>query len=136
VDDTLLIPHILSHCRRRRSRPFLSKSAYLTRQTITFYPSAIITMGKKDAVRPRVVCCAIPVARAAGKILLVTSRKHESWVLPKGGWEPTDGTLEAAAQREAIEEGPAFVICARCALASYDPLPFAALFHVVPCRSL
>ncbi|KIJ52520.1 hypothetical protein M422DRAFT_223076 [Sphaerobolus stellatus SS14] len=61
-------------------------------------------MGKKDAVRPRVVCCAIPVARAAGKVLLITSRKHNQWVFPKGGWETTDKTLEAAAQREAIEE--------------------------------
>ncbi|KAF8591052.1 hypothetical protein K439DRAFT_1328137 [Ramaria rubella] len=62
-------------------------------------------MGKKDAPRPRVVCCAIPVARAAGKILIITSRKRDDhWVFPKGGWEPTDRTLEAAAQREAVEE--------------------------------
>lgn len=103
------------------------------------------SMGKKDAVRPRVVCCAIPVARATGKILLITSRKRpDSWVceshflhrrrrlhlsprrapygrvhntpltlastVPKGGWEPTDRTLEAAAQREAVEEGPALSV--------------------------
>lgn len=26
--------------------------------------------------------------------------------VPKGGWEPTDEQLEAAASREAFEEGP------------------------------
>ncbi|KAF8525775.1 NUDIX hydrolase domain-like protein [Hysterangium stoloniferum] len=61
-------------------------------------------MGKGDTTRPRVVCCAIPVARAAGKVLVITSRKRQHWVFPKGGWEPTDKTLEAAAQREAFEE--------------------------------
>ncbi|KAL1949325.1 hypothetical protein VTO73DRAFT_8206 [Trametes versicolor] len=43
--------------------------------------------------------------RAAGKVLVITSRKRpNNWVLPKGGWEPTDGVLEAAASREALEE--------------------------------
>ncbi|KAG6919180.1 hypothetical protein DXG01_008478 [Tephrocybe rancida] len=64
-------------------------------------------MGTKGRAVPRVVCCAIPIARAAGKILVVTSRKRpDSWVLPKGGWEPSDVQLEAAASREALEEGP------------------------------
>ncbi|KAG6840579.1 hypothetical protein C0991_005719 [Blastosporella zonata] len=63
-------------------------------------------MGTKGRAVPRVVCCAIPIARAAGKILVVTSRKRpDSWVLPKGGWEPSDVQLEAAASREALEEG-------------------------------
>ncbi|KAI0784219.1 NUDIX hydrolase domain-like protein [Abortiporus biennis] len=62
-------------------------------------------MSNKGRSTPRVVCCAIPIARAAGKVLLVTSRKRkDSWVLPKGGWEPSDGVLEAAASREALEE--------------------------------
>lgn len=62
-------------------------------------------MGKKDAVRPRVVCCAIPIARSAGKVLVITSRKRNgNWLMPKGGWEPVDKTLEAAATREALEE--------------------------------
>jgi len=61
-------------------------------------------MGKERST-PRVVCCAIPIARAAGKVLIVTSRKRaDKWVLPKGGWEVTDQTLEAAASREALEE--------------------------------
>jgi len=59
----------------------------------------------KGRSTPRVVCCAIPISRAAGKVLIVSSRKRsDHWVLPKGGWEPTDGVLEAAASREALEE--------------------------------
>lgn len=62
-------------------------------------------MGTKGRSVPRIVCCAIPISRAAGKILIVTSRKRPNiWVLPKGGWEPSDGVLEAAAMREALEE--------------------------------
>ncbi|KAF9267968.1 hypothetical protein L218DRAFT_1058016 [Marasmius fiardii PR-910] len=62
-------------------------------------------MGNKGRSVPRVVCCAIPIARAAGKILVVTSRKRpDSWVLPKGGWESSDVKLENAALREAFEE--------------------------------
>ncbi|KAF8606586.1 hypothetical protein BDV93DRAFT_520868 [Ceratobasidium sp. AG-I] len=62
-------------------------------------------MGRADATRPRTVCCAIPIARPTNKVLLVTSRKRpHQWVLPKGGWETTDPSLEAAACREAFEE--------------------------------
>jgi len=63
------------------------------------------SMGTKGRAVPRVVCCAIPISRAAGKVLVVTSRKRPHfWVLPKGGWEPSDVQLEAAAEREALEE--------------------------------
>jgi len=63
-------------------------------------------MGTKGREVPRVVCCAIPITSAAGKVLVITSRKRQDlWVLPKGGWEPTDVILEAAASREALEEG-------------------------------
>ncbi|PVF98052.1 hypothetical protein CPB86DRAFT_705905 [Serendipita vermifera] len=62
-------------------------------------------MGKKDAIRPRTVCCAIPILRATSKVLLITSRKKaDHWVLPKGGFEAADVSLEAAACREALEE--------------------------------
>jgi len=62
-------------------------------------------LGSKGRAVPRVVCCAIPIARAAGKVLVVTSRKQpNNWLLPKGGWEPSDVELEAAASREALEE--------------------------------
>jgi len=98
-------------------------------------------MGNKGREVPRVVCCAIPLASAAGKVLVITSRKRQDlWVcaslscpppslplsaissfvcvdpwsltigsslspVPKGGYEVTDGVLEAAASREALEEG-------------------------------
>ncbi|KAH7913536.1 NUDIX hydrolase domain-like protein [Hygrophoropsis aurantiaca] len=62
-------------------------------------------MGTKGRDVPRVVCCAIPIASAAGKVLIITSRKRQDlWVLPKGGWESSDVVLEAAASREALEE--------------------------------
>ncbi|THV07233.1 hypothetical protein K435DRAFT_327693 [Dendrothele bispora CBS 962.96] len=62
-------------------------------------------MGTKGRTQPRIVCCAIPIARAAGKVLVVTSRKRpNNWVLPKGGWESSDVKLENAALREALEE--------------------------------
>ncbi|KAJ6520932.1 NUDIX hydrolase domain-like protein [Mycena vulgaris] len=62
-------------------------------------------MGTKGRTSPRIVCCAIPIARAAAKVLLITSRKRpDKWVLPKGGWEASDERLEAAASREAVEE--------------------------------
>ena len=84
-------------------------------------------LGSKGRAVPRVVCCAIPIARAAGKVLVVTSRKQpNNWLcksppfyyitlylilsslhaVPKGGWEPSDVELESAASREALEEGP------------------------------
>jgi len=54
---------------------------------------------------PRIVCCAIPIRRADQKILLITSRNRpQHWVLPKGGLENTDSSLEEAASREALEE--------------------------------
>jgi len=94
-------------------------------------------MSTKGRANPRIVCCAIPIARAAGKVLVITSRKRQDrWVceyfhtnyfvfsvgcmvpnptlplttstiltVPKGGWEQSDVVLEAAASREALEEG-------------------------------
>lgn len=62
-------------------------------------------MSKAHRITPRVVCCAIPIARAQGKVLVITSRKRkDKWLFPKGGWEPIDPTLQDAASREAIEE--------------------------------
>ena len=38
-------------------------------------------MGSKGRSAPRVVCCAIPISRAAGKVLVITSRKRPNhWV--------------------------------------------------------
>lgn len=65
-------------------------------------------MGTKGRSVPRVVCCAIPIARSSGKVLVVTSRKRpNNWVLPKGGFETSDVQLEVAASREALEEAGA-----------------------------
>jgi len=62
-------------------------------------------MGNKGRTVPRIVCCAIPIHRATGKVVVITSRtRQDIWVLPKGGWEASDGALEAAASREAWEE--------------------------------
>jgi len=62
-------------------------------------------MGKNVGPRPRIVCCAVPIDPKSSKVLLITSRKRaDRWILPKGGWEISDVTLEAAASREALEE--------------------------------
>eukprot|EP00754_Rhynchopus_humris_P047336 Rhum_TRINITY_DN6926_c0_g2::Rhum_TRINITY_DN6926_c0_g2_i1::g.21276::m.21276/K07766/E3.6.1.52; diphosphoinositol-polyphosphate diphosphatase len=41
---------------------------------------------------------------ALPEVLLITSRKTDAWVFPKGGWE-TDETEAEAAAREVLEEG-------------------------------
>lgn len=44
-------------------------------------PPLLLTMSTKGRSTPRVVCCAIPIARAAGKVLVITSRKRPNhWV--------------------------------------------------------
>jgi hypothetical protein len=44
-------------------------------------PTPIPLMSTKGRSTPRVVCCAIPIARAAGKVLVITSRKRPNyWV--------------------------------------------------------
>jgi hypothetical protein len=69
-------------------------------------------------------------------ILLIIAHLSLFFPVPKGGWEPTDRTLEAAAQREAVEEGPAFVLCARCALALYDPSLFQCFAFAITIMAL
>ncbi|KAF7422194.1 hypothetical protein PC9H_010349 [Pleurotus ostreatus] len=84
-------------------------------------------MNTKGRATPRIVCCAIPIARSAGKVLVVTSRKRpNNWVLPKGGWEPSDGVLEAAALREALEEAGARGEITRFVKTIYSP---SATYH-------
>lgn len=46
-------------------------------------------------------CRCIPVID--GKVVLVSSSRKQSWILPKGGWED-DETAEQSAVREAYEE--------------------------------
>ena len=54
--------------------------------------------------------------------------------VPKGGWEPSDRHLEAAASREALEEGPTFVPL----FVSPPPdfLPSSSLLLPCPCGRL
>ncbi|KAG6902853.1 hypothetical protein C0995_010738 [Termitomyces sp. Mi166 len=103
ADRFLLTPWAPLHCPASESLPATRPPAL---GSFSHSPSLLtILMGTKGRATPRVVCCAIPIARAAKKVLVVTSRKRpESWVLPKGGWEPSDVQLEAAASREALEE--------------------------------
>ncbi|KAJ3051265.1 hypothetical protein HK097_007750 [Rhizophlyctis rosea] len=51
----------------------------------------------------RQVCGIIAIDSAARKIVLVSSRKSDSWILPKGGWE-NDESAEESARREGWEE--------------------------------
>lgn len=108
---------------RAQSTRFINP--YSRRRPVEFCPDLV--MGTKGRATPRVVCCAIPIARAAAKILLITSRKRpDNWVcecaavaalaprltfvcatVPKGGWEAFDVRLENAATREALEEAGA-----------------------------
>ncbi|KAF8318497.1 hypothetical protein DL93DRAFT_2054597 [Clavulina sp. PMI_390] len=82
----------------------------------------------KQRATPRIVCCAIPIARAAGQLLLVTSRKKpESWVFPKGGFEDSDQKFEVAAAREALEEAGVRGVVSR--YVTTIPTP-TAIYHV------
>ncbi|KAJ8693100.1 NUDIX hydrolase-like domain superfamily protein [Pleurotus pulmonarius] len=84
-------------------------------------------MSTKGRSTPRIVCCAIPIARSAGKVLVVTSRKRpDIWLLPKGGWEPSDGELQAAALREALEEAGVRGQITRFVKTTYSP---SATYH-------
>lgn len=74
--------------------------------------------------RPRLGCLKPQTGRQMGLCVITTSphsfevgltfilsnhrsiRNTNGYTVPKGGWEETDTTLEAAASREALEEGP------------------------------
>ena len=50
----------------------------------------------------RLVAGCVPILKG-GKIMMVSSNKHNEWILPKGGWE-MDEDLEVSAIRETFEE--------------------------------
>ncbi len=59
----------------------LYPDTFLPQFSTSFFRSTTVAMGTKGRSTPRIVCCAIPIARAAGKVLVVTSRKRpDNWV--------------------------------------------------------
>lgn len=71
---TIVEERILNH-------PSLSLSANSSFIPKLLYPNSYHAMGNKGRATPRVVCCAIPISKAAGKVLVVTSRKRQDrWV--------------------------------------------------------
>jgi hypothetical protein len=62
-------------------RPLLFLSISISLLPLLISPPLLPTMSTKGRSTPRVVCCAIPIARAAGKVLVITSRKRPNhWV--------------------------------------------------------
>lgn len=76
-DDLILL--IISLLSFFSLSPRLSSPAQTSAPTYSSF--FIPPMSNKGRSTPRVVCCAIPISRAAGKVLLVTSRKRKDyWV--------------------------------------------------------
>ncbi|KXS11726.1 hypothetical protein M427DRAFT_421458 [Gonapodya prolifera JEL478] len=65
-------------------------------------------MGRKSQIYVngvRQVGACVVIKPSTKQILVISSRKHpDKWVLPKGGWEDFEPTLEACAVRETWEE--------------------------------
>ncbi|KAF2090087.1 hypothetical protein K490DRAFT_54501 [Saccharata proteae CBS 121410] len=57
----------------------------------------------------RLVAGIVPLSADKHYVLLIQSTRHNSWVLPKGGWETDEATAQDAACREAWEE--AGIVC-------------------------
>lgn len=57
----------------------------------------------------RLVAGIVPLSSDKYYVLLIQSTRHDTWVLPKGGWEMDEATAQDAACREAWEE--AGIIC-------------------------
>ena len=52
----------------------------------------------------RLVAGIVPLSADSNHVLLISSTRRSTWVLPKGGWETDEATQSVAAQREAWEE--------------------------------
>jgi diphosphoinositol-polyphosphate diphosphatase len=52
----------------------------------------------------RLVAGIVPLSKDKRQVLLISSTRRTTWVLPKGGWELDEPTVEVAATREAWEE--------------------------------
>lgn len=73
--------HGSSSCTFDSSSSSSSSTSSTTSLASTSTQPTLLTMATKGRSTPRVVCCAIPIARSAGKVLVVTSRKRpERWV--------------------------------------------------------
>ncbi|KAF2749191.1 nudix/MutT family protein-like protein [Sporormia fimetaria CBS 119925] len=57
----------------------------------------------------RLVAGVVPLSKDKQQVLLIQSTRRGGWVLPKGGWETDEATVQDAAKREAWEE--AGIIC-------------------------
>lgn len=70
--------HLAAH---HRLQFFCCRNLPLNTHHPPLRPFTYLIMSNKGRSTPRIVCCAIPIARAAGKVLLITSRKRpNSWV--------------------------------------------------------
>lgn len=52
----------------------------------------------------RLVAGVVPLSTDRRRVLLISSTRRSTWVLPKGGWELDESTEQDAACREAWEE--------------------------------
>lgn len=57
----------------------------------------------------RLVAGVVPLSTDKSQVLLVQSTRRKGWVIPKGGWEMDESSVEEAACREAWEE--AGIVC-------------------------
>lgn len=67
----------------------------------------------------RLVAGLVPLTADKRHVLLISSTSRKSWVLPKGGWELDEDTVEEAARREAWEEA-GIVVKISCDLGQID----------------
>ena len=70
------------HHHHHHHHPLVSRLQTRTTRNIYLHVYArTMSSNTKGRTTPRVVCCAIPIARSANKVLLITSRKRpNSWV--------------------------------------------------------
>ncbi|KAI9680213.1 MAG: hypothetical protein M1829_001450 [Trizodia sp. TS-e1964] len=57
----------------------------------------------------RLVAGVVPLSADKYYVLVIKSTRRDAWVLPKGGWETDENTVQEAAIREAWEE--AGIVC-------------------------